>query len=98
MQRVLVLEIQIIKRASRPLLLRSLKPRYHFELHRDLGVLSYNLLIASTTEYSTMSVVSVLNVTVNDNPAPFGAPYEFEITFECLEALQKGKATLQTSS
>ena len=37
-----------------------------------------------------MSVVSVLNVAVHNNPAPFTAPYEFEITFECLEPLQKG--------
>jgi len=37
-----------------------------------------------------MSVVSLLGVEVKNNPAPFGAPYEFEITFECLEQLQKG--------
>jgi len=37
-----------------------------------------------------MSVVSLLNVDVKNNPAPFGAKYEFEITFECLEPLQKG--------
>lgn len=37
-----------------------------------------------------MSVVSLLGVKVLNNPAPFLAPYEFEITFECLEQLQKG--------
>ena len=37
-----------------------------------------------------MSVVSLLGVKVLNNPAPFSAPYEFEITFECLEQLQKG--------
>ncbi|EON66950.1 hypothetical protein W97_06066 [Coniosporium apollinis CBS 100218] len=36
-----------------------------------------------------MSVVSLLNVTVLNNPAPFNSSYEFEITFECLEQLQK---------
>ncbi|EEH20046.1 histone chaperone asf1 [Paracoccidioides brasiliensis Pb03] len=36
-----------------------------------------------------MSVVSLLGVRVINNPAPFLAPYEFEITFECLEQLQK---------
>ncbi|QSS52795.1 histone chaperone asf1 [Histoplasma capsulatum var. duboisii H88] len=36
-----------------------------------------------------MSVVSLLDVRVVNNPAPFLAPYEFEITFECLEQLQK---------
>ncbi|KAI9738216.1 MAG: Histone chaperone asf1 [Cirrosporium novae-zelandiae] len=36
-----------------------------------------------------MSVVSLLGVKINNNPAPFSASYEFEITFECLESLQK---------
>ncbi|PGG99474.1 histone chaperone ASF1 [Blastomyces parvus] len=36
-----------------------------------------------------MSVVSLLGVRVVNNPASFTAPYEFEITFECLEQLQK---------
>jgi len=36
-----------------------------------------------------MSVVSLLGVEVKDNPAKFGDPYTFEITFECLESLQK---------
>jgi hypothetical protein len=38
-----------------------------------------------------MSVVSLLGVKVLNNPAPFSAPYEFEITFECLEQLREGK-------
>jgi hypothetical protein len=37
-----------------------------------------------------MSVVSLLGVNVLNNPAKFGDSYEFEITFECLESLQKG--------
>jgi hypothetical protein len=37
-----------------------------------------------------MSVVSLLGVNVLNNPAKFGDSYEFEITFECLEPLQKG--------
>ncbi|RJE21717.1 hypothetical protein PHISCL_05957 [Aspergillus sclerotialis] len=36
-----------------------------------------------------MSVVSLLGVKILNNPAPFLAPYQFEITFECLEQLQK---------
>ncbi|KAF1956635.1 histone deposition protein Asf1 [Byssothecium circinans] len=36
-----------------------------------------------------MSVVSLLGVEVKNNPATFDAPYEFEITFECLEQLKK---------
>lgn len=40
----------------------------------------------------TMSVVSLLGVKVLNNPAPFNAPYEFEITFECLEQLREGNS------
>jgi histone chaperone ASF1 len=41
-----------------------------------------------------MSVVSLLGVEVKNNPAAFDAKYEFEITFECLEQLQKGTSIL----
>jgi ASF1 like histone chaperone len=36
-----------------------------------------------------MSVVTLLDVKVNNNPAMFGDPYQFEITFESLENLSK---------
>lgn len=36
-----------------------------------------------------MSVVSLLGVKVLNNPAHFSSSYQFEITFECLEQLQK---------
>lgn len=36
-----------------------------------------------------MSVVSLLGVKLLNNPARFNDKYEFEITFECLEQLQK---------
>ncbi|GJC91645.1 histone chaperone [Colletotrichum higginsianum] len=36
-----------------------------------------------------MSIVSLLGVQVLNNPAKFTDKYEFEITFECLEALEK---------
>jgi hypothetical protein len=39
-----------------------------------------------------MSVVSLLGVNVLNNPAKFTDKYEFEITFECLEPLQKGSS------
>jgi histone chaperone ASF1 len=45
-----------------------------------------------------MSVVSLLGVNVLNNPAKFGDPYKFEITFECLEALQKGAPLLRLST
>lgn len=37
-----------------------------------------------------MSVVSLLDVKILNNPAPFTEKYRLEITFECLEQLQKG--------
>ena len=37
-----------------------------------------------------MSVVSLLGVKILNNPAKFTDHYHFEITFECLEQLQKG--------
>lgn len=40
---------------------------------------------------ANMSVVSLLGVKVLNNPAKFGDSYHFEITFECLEQLQKGR-------
>jgi histone chaperone ASF1 len=39
-----------------------------------------------------MSVVSLLGVKNLNNPAAFTASYQFEITFECLEQLQKGES------
>lgn len=35
-----------------------------------------------------MSLVNISNMTVLDNPAPFGNPLQFEITFECLQPLE----------
>ncbi|MGH0144334.1 UNVERIFIED_CONTAM: hypothetical protein FKN15_002825 [Acipenser sinensis] len=34
-----------------------------------------------------MAKVQVLNVAVLDNPSPFGNPFQFEMTFECMEDL-----------
>jgi histone chaperone ASF1 len=45
-----------------------------------------------------MSVVSLLGVKILNNPAPFTASYQFEITFECLEQLQKGEQFKAKSS
>lgn len=36
-----------------------------------------------------MSIVSLLGIEVLSNPARFSDPYEFEITFECLEPLKE---------
>jgi len=41
-----------------------------------------------------MSVVSLLGVNINNNPSKFTDKYEFEITFECLEHLEKGMRAL----
>ena len=37
-----------------------------------------------------MSIVSLLGIKVLNNPAKFTDNYQFEITFECLEQLEKG--------
>ena len=37
-----------------------------------------------------MAKVNICNVDVKDNPCPFTHPFQFEITFECLEALGEG--------
>lgn len=42
-----------------------------------------------------MAKVQVLNVAVLDNPSPFGNPFQFEITFECMEDLPEGEYCLQ---
>lgn len=38
-----------------------------------------------------MSAVNITNVAVLDNPAPFLSPFQFEISYECLDALKDGK-------
>jgi hypothetical protein len=50
-----------------------------------------------SSELAKMSVVSLLGVNVMNNPAKFGDKYEFEITFECLEELQKGARNARLS-
>ena len=37
-----------------------------------------------------MAKVHIINVVVLDNPSPFFNPFQFEITFECVEDLQEG--------
>jgi uncharacterized protein YbbC (DUF1343 family) len=39
---------------------------------------------------SSMSVVSILNIQVLDNPTKFSNPFQFEITFECISHLKNG--------
>ncbi len=38
-----------------------------------------------------MAKVNICDVTVLDNPSPFKNPFQFEITFECLEDLKDGE-------
>lgn len=37
-----------------------------------------------------MAKVQLCNITVMDNPSPFSNPFQFEITFECIEELKEG--------
>ncbi len=39
-----------------------------------------------------MAKVNICDVTVLDNPSPFRNPFQFEITFECLEDLKDGES------
>jgi len=45
-----------------------------------------------------MSVVSLLGVNILNNPAKLTDKYELEITFECLEQLEKGSSHLPLPS
>ena len=40
--------------------------------------------------FLNMSLVNIIQVTVLDNPTAFTNPFQFEITFECLQELQDG--------
>lgn len=44
-----------------------------------------------------MAKVQVLNVAVLDNPSPFGNPFQFEITFECMEDLPEGGLSISAN-
>ena len=41
--------------------------------------------------WSPMAKVQLTNVTVLDNPSPFMNPFQFEITFDCIEDLPNGR-------
>ncbi len=56
----------------------------------------YELLVHITISnlaalFGKMAKVNICDVTVLDNPSPFKNPFQFEITFECLEDLKDGK-------
>ncbi|XP_060534402.1 histone chaperone ASF1A [Cylas formicarius] len=36
-----------------------------------------------------MAKIQLCNITVMDNPSPFLNPFQFEITFECIEELKE---------
>jgi len=38
-----------------------------------------------------MALVNLVNMVVLDNPTHFSNPFQFEITFECLQSLDDGK-------
>ena len=43
-----------------------------------------------------MPAVSLTNVVVLDNPCKYTDPFRFEVTFECIQPLDDGKALLMT--
>ena len=42
-----------------------------------------------------MAQVNICNVDVKDNPCPFKHPFQFEITFECIDNLSEGDSPSQ---
>jgi histone chaperone ASF1 len=38
-----------------------------------------------------MALVNIINMAVLDNPTAFTNPFQFEVTFECLQELQEGE-------
>ena len=44
-----------------------------------------------------MAKVNICNVVVKDNPCPFLRPFQFEITFECVEDLNDGELGLNVT-
>lgn len=47
--------------------------------------------------FQNMAKVQVNNVVVLDNPSPFYNPFQFEITFECIEDLSEGESGARPS-
>lgn len=45
----------------------------------------------------TMAKVQLANVAVLDNPSPFLNPFQFEVTFECIEELKEGTNLIFTN-
>lgn len=41
-----------------------------------------------------MAKVQLCNIIVMDNPSPFSNPFQFEITFECIEELKEGMCVM----
>lgn len=62
-------------------------------LHHWMSCTNLTRLTTSSTSHivdnTNMSIVSLLGIEVLNNPARFADPYEFEITFECLEQLKE---------
>ena len=64
----------------------------HLNIWRELGGKGFRFvdLVFLTSLDHTMAKVQVTNVTVLDNPTAFQNPFQFEITFECVEELTTG--------
>lgn len=79
--------MQVFRGSRRPNKSRALAPRFarfvlaasHLPLHRPKPL----------TASCTMSVVTLTNITVLDNPTKFTNPFQFDISFECISPLQE---------
>jgi len=54
---------------------------------------SVDVSAAAAYPRAAMAYIDVKNVVVLDNPAPFLAPFRFEITFDCTGQLNDGTTT-----
>lgn len=57
---------------------------------RQLRLLALHL-VQLLRLFLKMAKVQLGNVVVLDNPSPFLNPFQFELTFECIEELKEGK-------
>lgn len=68
---------------------RGSRRDHHFPVDHKLKTYTRHATRVSNPTKVEMSIVSLINVEVLNNPAKFTDPYEFEITFECLEPLKE---------
>jgi hypothetical protein len=52
---------------------------------------NFRIIFSPRTPKKRMALINVTNVHVLDNPTTFTNPFQFMVSFECLQELQDGK-------